>query len=81
MEKLVHEIDDSDLEELFQEEAESQIQDTVEFLRSANAALNDLVRDYADANKSGNQLEARRKLKKIKRLGREIAHVTERSSV
>lgn len=81
MEKLVHEIDDSDLEELLQEEAESQIQDTVEFLRSANAALNDLVRDYADANKSGNHMEAQRKLKKIKRLGSEIAHVTERSSV
>ncbi len=77
-EKLVHEMDDSDLDELLQEESQAQIQDTVEFLSSAAVALNDLVRDYADANKSGNQIEARRKLKAIQRLGNEIAHVTER---
>lgn len=80
LEKLVYDMDDSDLDELLQEEAEAQIDDTIDFLKSATVALNDLVKDYADANKAGNQLEARRKLKEIQRIGNEIANVTERGS-
>ena len=80
LETLVHDMDYSDLDELLQEEADSQIDDTVDFLKSATVALNDLVKDYSDASKDGNQLEARHKLKKIQRLGNEIAHVTERGS-
>ena len=77
LEKLVQEMDDSDLEELLQEEAEAQVQDTVEFLTCASNALSKLVAEYAEVSKGEDQLEARRKLKEIQQLGREIAHVTE----
>ena len=77
LEKLVQDMDDSDLEELLQEEAEAQIQDTVEFLTGASNALSKLVEEYAEASRGEDQLEARRKLKEIQRLGREIAHVTD----
>ena len=77
LEKLVQDMDDSDLDELLQEEAEAQIQDTVEFLTRASNALSKLVEEYAEASRGEDQLEARRKLKEIQRLGREIAHVTD----
>ena len=77
LEKLVQDMDDSDLEELLQEEAEAQVQDTVEFLTCASNALSKLVAEYAEASKGEDQLEARRKLKEIQRLGYEIAHVTD----
>ena len=77
LEKLVRDMDDSDLDELLQEEAEAQIQDTVEFLTGASKSLSKLVEEYAEASKGEDQLEARRKLKEIQRLGYEIAHVTD----
>lgn len=63
-----------------QEEAETQIQDIVEFLTGASTALSKLVEEYAEASKGEDQLEARRKLKEIQRLGHEIAHVAKRGS-
>lgn len=78
LEKLVRDMDDSDLDELLQEEAGAQIQDTVELLVDASNSLSKLVEEYAEASKGEDQLEARRKLKEIQRLGHEIAHVTEK---
>ncbi len=78
LEKLAHDMDDSDLEDLLKEESEMQIQGTVDFLNGATIALSRLVSEYEAASKSENQLEARRKLKEIQHLGNEIAHVTER---
>ena len=77
LEKLVDEMDCSDLDELLQEETEAEIEDTVAFLVDNANALNKLVMEYAEASREGNELEARSKLKKIRQLGKVLCNVTE----
>ncbi len=76
LEKLVDEMDCSDLDELLQEEAE--IEDTVAFLVDKTNELNNLVMEYAEASREKNEVELRSKLKKIRKLGIELSHMAGR---
>lgn len=77
IEKLVYAMDDSDLEEILKEEEDGIIQGTVEALVDKTNALSKLVMEYVEATKEDNQIGARRKLKEIKHIGYEIAHITD----
>lgn len=78
LEKLVDEMDCSDLDELLQEEAEAEIEDTVAFLVDKTNELNNLVMEYAEASREKNEVELRSKLKKIRKLGIELSHMAGR---
>ena len=77
IEKLAYEMDDSDIDEILKEMDDEVIQGTVNFLVNKTNALNELVMEYAEAAKADDQVNARRKLKEIKRTANEIAHVME----
>ncbi|MBR3458809.1 MAG: hypothetical protein IKH16_11760 [Selenomonadaceae bacterium] len=77
IEKLAYAMDDSDVDEILKEMEHEVIQDTVDFLMDKTNALNKLVVEYAEATKSEDQLNARRKLKELKGIANEIAHVAE----
>ena len=78
LEKLVAEMDCSDLDELLQEEADADIEDTVAFLVDKTNELNKLVMEYAEASREKNEVELRSKLKKIRKLGIELSHMAGR---
>ena len=75
--KLAKEMDDSDLEEIFQEEEQFVIDNTIEFLTDKSAALQTLVTEYTAACQDKNEILARRLLGDIQKVGIEIAHVTD----
>lgn len=75
IEGRIHQMDGIDVEKRFQDDIASRGHDTVGFLVDATNALIKLVMEYAEASKGEDQLESRRKLKEIQRLGYEIAHV------
>ena len=77
IERLVYDMDDSDLEDILKEEEEAIIGDTVNFLTARVVKLQDLVMAYAEASKGEDELLTRRKLKEIQEVGSEIAQVTE----
>lgn len=77
IERLAYEMDDSDIDEILKEMDDEVIQGTVNFLVNKTNALNELVMEYAEAAKADDQVNARRKLKEIKRTANEIAHVVE----
>ncbi len=77
LEKLVDDMDCSDLDELFQEEAEKEVEDTVAFLVDSANELNRLVLQYTEASREGNELETIGKLRQIRQLGKNLYNVTE----
>ena len=75
LEQLVDDMDCSDLDELLQEEAEADIENTLTFLVDSANELNKLVLEYSEASRDGNDLEARNKLRNIKRLGKILSNL------
>lgn len=75
LELLVGKMDDSDLPEIYAELGLEKIELMTEALRNKAADLIDLIEEYDKSAQAGNQLEAYRLMKKIRKIGREISHI------
>ena len=68
-------MDDSDLSEVHAELEQEKLEAMTDALRAKAATLNDFIEQHDKAAKAGNQLEAYRLMKNIRRTGKEIAHI------
>ena len=75
LEALGDGMDDSDLSEVYAELEQEKMEAMTDALRAKASALNDFIEEYDKAARAGNQLEAYRLMKNIRRTGKEIAHI------